>query len=113
MEPTKVGKHFVYGPTNAVTAAFLPADNVNGAIVQTIVALPKSGKVHIYVGTVAPSSSDDATVPWVFGGYGYATTTVWQGVVLPNPLAIPAGMGVWIASNAAAGGTGLSWDFLS
>lgn len=113
MEAVPVGMHKVYGPTNTITQVFSPEENVNGAIIRTGLLLPATGAISVFTGTVRPVDTKSDVLPQIWGGYGAPGSTAWQTVLLPYPLFIRPGQGLWIAASARTGGTVMTYDFLA
>ncbi|MBC2655184.1 hypothetical protein H7A76_07010 [Pseudomonas sp. MSSRFD41] len=119
MEAVPVGNHFVsiYPIPAGITTIVDPAKNTHGVTLRTGYIAPSNGAVDLYCGQVAPTMPGDRTVPIIFSGNGNSAAGSHSEVVLPYPLFIPAGKGLWLGTSVPAStprpaGIALTWDFL-
>lgn len=112
MQAVKVGKNFLtVSPLNGVVQIVSPAANANGLVIATGLIAASTGTVNLYVGATAPTSVSDLSKAIVFSGNGNAATGSNAEVLMPYPLFVPAGMGVWAASGVSgAAAIALTWD---
>ncbi|MBX8619558.1 hypothetical protein K5D48_21100 [Pseudomonas cichorii] len=115
MYPVKVGKNFRnVSPLRGVVQVIAPEDNLNGVIITTGLIAAANGTVNVFTGATAPTSLTDLTKPLVFSGNGNSGAGSNAEVVLPFPLLIPAGNGLWAASQSTGtAAVALTWDLLS
>lgn len=95
MEPVKIGSLFKSGDVyNGPVQIISPASNVNGAVIRTATYIggPNS---FVTTGTSAPKDASDTTKPVILASNQDRT-------VLPYPVAIPAGFGLWVVPNSNA-----------
>lgn len=115
MEAVKVGKNFVnITPLNGVVQIVSPSANLNGLVISTGMIDAASTYANLYVSASAPTSNVDYSKPIVFSGVGNTAAGSNAEVVLPYPLFVPAGMGVWATSSATGtAAIALTWDLVA
>lgn len=113
MSAVRIGSHFKTVVGAGVTQIIAPASNINGAVLKTGLVSPANGTVNLVAGSTAPSGTSDLSQPIILSGNGNAATGSGSEVVMPYPLEIPAGMGVWVAISMAGGAVALTWDIIS
>ncbi len=107
-----VGQNFICVYPEEVVQIVAPEANVNGVIIRTGLCAPATGWVNLYTGPSIPSSGPtDASNPIIFAGNGSKTTGSNSQTLMPNPLFIPAGYGLWTLSSGV-GAIALTWDVL-
>ncbi len=112
MDAEPIGKRFLNSSSPGVVLVFSVASNTSGAIIRTGYINPVTGTVNLVAGTVAPTGIGDVSQPIIFSGNGNSAAGSNSEVVMPYPLYIPAGMGLWVA-NSGPGAIALTWDLLS
>ena len=87
-----------------VVQLIAPAENTNGMTLCTATMHTGPYYVALTVGTKAPKSYTDLTVPYIFSCRGTAVGSGYPGKAenLPYPLVIPAGQGLWVAAGDVA-----------
>ncbi|MBX8488042.1 hypothetical protein [Pseudomonas cichorii] len=120
MNTVKIGKHYRGVAPRGIVQLVAPSDNTDGLIIQTASINPANGFVNLYASASAPASIGDMNTPMIFNGNGNSATGVNSQVLLPHPLFVPAGMGLWVTSGlwASGGGTSsgtlvITWDFFA
>ncbi|WP_259464014.1 hypothetical protein [Pseudomonas protegens] len=119
MSAVKIGKHFGNLFPKGVVQIVSPAENLNGLTIQTAYIDPADGYVNLYASEAAPASAGDANTRIIFCGNGPAVATSHSLITLPEPLFVPAGMGLWvtagsrIAGAAATGSIAITWDLVA
>jgi len=120
MDAVKVGDRFVsiYPIPSGVVTIVDPATNTRGLLLRTGLIAPANGSVNLFAGAVAPSNAGDTTKAIIFSGNGASAVGSASEVVLPYPLFIPAGKGLWVGTSvpsdsARAAGIALTWDLLA
>jgi hypothetical protein len=115
MNEVKVGKNFKVTGTivNSVAQIVAPAANVNGLYLRTCsLGLTASGEAHLFADTSAPSGTGDNTKRRIM----LHTAGALSAAQMPEPMFIPAGMGIWLATAATApqgGSAVLTWDLVA
>jgi hypothetical protein len=84
------------------------ASNVNGAILETAQLDCTAVLALLYVGTAAPANTADTTKPTI-AGFGQSTTGTF---ILPAPVRIAAGLGIWYAVSGAGARIRATWRYL-
>lgn len=119
MSAVKIGKHFGILFPKGVMQIVSPAENVNGLTIQTASIDPTSGYVNLYASETAPTITGDASTRCIFNGNGPAVANSHSQVLLPAPLFVPAGMGLWVTAGSwlpgttATGSLAITWDLVA
>lgn len=113
MDAVKIGYNFRTVNPTALTQIVDPAANINGVVIRTGAIVSSTGTLNLWSGQTAPTGIGDRTKPAIFGANGSAAGGANEQVLLPYPLFIPAGYGLWAHSNVAGAAISLTWDFLS
>ncbi|WP_025129958.1 hypothetical protein [Pseudomonas sp. PH1b] len=114
MSVVKVGKYFRNVTMNPARVVKIvdPAENTHGLIIQTGLISPSNGALGLYSGTSAPSGIGDESKPIIFAGNGNTAAGSGSELLMPNPLFVSAGQGLWVAANVPAAAVALTWDLL-
>lgn len=119
MSAIKIGKHFGNIFPKDVVQIVSPSQNVNGLTIQTAYIDPADGYVNLYASETAPAGAGDANTRIIFCGNGPAVATSHSLITLPEPLFVPAGLGLWItagsrvAGASATGSIAITWDLVA
>ncbi|MFJ4143517.1 hypothetical protein [Pseudomonas sp. NPDC089734] len=115
MYPVKVGKNFrTLSPLRGVVQLVSPEENVNGLIITTGLIAAANGAVNVFIGATAPTSLTDFSKAIIFSGNGNSAAGSNAEVVLPFPLLVPAGNGLWAASQTTGtAAVAMTWDLLA
>jgi hypothetical protein len=98
-----VGTRFKNGSITGVFQAVSIAENVNGAVLRTLIVTPSSNAdVTVRTGSTTPTGP--------FGNYPVAFTG--QDTSLAFPLYVPPGQGIWFTSSVASPVFYATWDVL-
>ncbi|WMJ01119.1 hypothetical protein RBU55_06075 [Pseudomonas chlororaphis subsp. aurantiaca] len=103
MNAVTIGKHvanFDSRAINGVTTVVAPSANPSGLVIQTGNICPSNESMSLYAGPIAPTDGGDLRVALIFSANGNGTPGSNSEVVLPYPLRIPAGWGLWVATSA-------------
>ncbi|MDC6383012.1 hypothetical protein BW687_022870 [Pseudomonas graminis] len=118
MSVVKIGKHFRTVMPNGMVQLVAPSENTDGLVIQTASINPASGFVNLYASLTPPASIGDLNTRMIFNGNGNGVSGVNSQVEMPNPLFIPAGMGLWVTSGswgstAVTGSLAITWDVVA
>lgn len=112
MDAVKIGNNFRTVNPTAVTQIVDPATNVNGLIIRTGAIVSSTGSLNLWAGQSAPTGVGDRSKPAIFGANGSAAGGANAQVLLPYPLYVPAGQGLWAHANVPGAVISLTWDLL-
>ena len=103
MNAVTIGRHvanFDSRSIKGVTTVVAPSANPAGLIIQTGNICPSNASTSLYAGPVAPTDGGDLSVALIFSANGNGTPGSNSEVVLPYPLRVPAGWGLWVVTSA-------------
>lgn len=105
-----IGRQFYHGLASAgVTQIVAPNQNLTGLVLRTLSVNLNGNSLVVFADTTAPSSAGDYTRRPIFAAATGSGVT--SNGVLPFPLYIYPGLGLWIGLSAGAG-IGLTYDFV-
>ncbi|WP_200893992.1 hypothetical protein [Xanthomonas sp. MUS 060] len=120
MQAFKIGKNFKAVSPQGILQLVSPANNVNGLIVSTaILTTSPGGYVNLYASETAPTAPGDLNTRIIFCANSDTPNDKKGIAIMPYPLFIPAGLGLWATSGLYAssatstGGLSITWDLLS
>lgn len=117
-QATQVGNKFLNAATTAgqVLQIVAPSSNTAGLYIRTatLESAPSTVtgalSVSLYAGPTAPAAPGDNTVRNVMNVYAFGGAG--SDALLPYPVFLPAGEGLWFAS-VGAGAVNITYDLLS
>lgn len=112
---THIGNSFFNSDmiANNVLQILSPSANTKGVYLRTLSMSSGGGTTSLYADTTAPTVVRDNTKRVILVSYFPNTSAYPLGgwTNLPNPLFIPAGMGLWVGSTAGAS-INLTYDLI-
>lgn len=112
MDAQPIGSNFKNNARGNLTLV-TPAQNTTGMVLRTASLHIAAGFMILSTGTKAPSGYSDTSVPVVMACRGITGGNGFPGLseVLPFPVIIPAGQGLWVASDSSDQGYAyITWD---
>lgn len=92
---------------SSVVPIIAPSVNLNGIIIRTLILAQNGGSAGvtgtaIYADTAAPSANNDLTKRIIFASSVNPNSTLTT--VMPNPVHLYPGLGLWVGGGAASSG---------
>lgn len=106
----RLGASWAYLATaNSVQTMLAAGSNVNGLVLRWAYIIPQGVlNARLVLDTSAPANSADTSKRILISTWGSAS--IDNPVFLPHPMFVPAGIGIYLACDAAAGFAGAGWD---